>query len=193
MRLLFCLFFFTNSVIMAQEQLPLAEIPPAPEMANSGNVIARMVQGLGYRYYWASKDLREIDLAYRPTEEASSSFETLEHIYGLAEVIHNTALSQASQRPLANAPKAYNSLRAQTLAHLEEASRLFLEKSAEEVAQKEVIFQRGEKHYRFPIWNLLNGPLADAIYHTGQVVSFRRTTGNPIQSGVNVFMGKTKE
>ena len=193
MRLLFCLFFFTNSLIMSQEQLPLAEIPPAPEMANSGNIIARMVQGLGYRYYWASKDLREIDLAYRPTEEASSSFETLEHIYGLAEVIHNTALSQASQRPLANAPKAYNSLRTQTLAHLEEASRLFLAKSAEEVAQMEVIFQRGEKHYRFPIWKLLNGPLADAIYQTGQVVSFRRTTGNPIQSGVNVFMGKTKK
>lgn len=193
MRLLFCLFLFTNFLIMAQEQLPLAEIPPAPEMANSGNVIARMVQGLGYRYYWASKDLREIDLAYRPTEEASSSFETLKHIYGLAEVIHNTALSQSSQRPLANAPKAYNSLRAQTLAHLEEASRLFLAKSAEEVAQMEVIFQRGEKHYRFPIWNLLNGPLADAIYHTGQVVSFRRTTGNPLQKGVNVFIGKTKE
>lgn len=193
MRLLFCLFLFTNFLIMTQEQLPLAEIPPAPEMANSGNVIARMVQGLGYRYYWASKDLREIDLAYRPTEDASSSFETLEHIYGLAEVIHNTALSQANQRPLANAPKAYNSLRAQTLAHLEEASRLFLAKRAEEVAQMEVIFQRGEKHYRFPIWNLLNGPLADAIYHTGQVVSFRRTTGNPLQKGVNVFIGKTKE
>ncbi|MEN8845082.1 MAG: hypothetical protein ABF261_02240, partial [Candidatus Arcticimaribacter sp.] len=60
-------------------------------------------------------------------------------------------------------------------------------------AQMQVIFQRGTEQYRYPIWNMLNGPLADAIYHTGQVVSFRRTTGNPIQKGVNVFIGKTKE
>ena len=57
----------------------------------------------------------------------------------------------------------------------------------------QVIFQRGNELYPYPVWNLLNGPLADAIYHTGQVVSFRRTSGNPLQKGVNVFIGKTKE
>lgn len=178
---------------MAQEELPLDHIPSAPENASSGNVIARMIQGLGYRYYWASKDLTETDLGYRPSKEAASSYETLEHIYGLAQVIRNTALSQASKRPLTNVPKEYQSLRAQTLAYLNEANQLFLSKSEAEVAQMEVIFQRGEQQSSFPVWNLLNGPLADAIYHTGQVVSFRRTSGNPIQKGVNVFIGKTKE
>lgn len=178
---------------MAQEQLPLHEIPKAPDDISSANVISRMVQGLGYRYYWATKDLSETDLSYRPSKEASSSFETLEHIYGLAQVIRNTALSQASERPLINVPKEYTALRAQTLAYLAEANQLFLNKSEAEVAQMEVIFQRGEQQSSFPIWNLLNGPLADAIYHTGQVVSFRRSSGNPIQKGVNVFIGKTKE
>ena len=53
----------------------------------------------------------------------------------------------------------------------------------------QVIFDRQGKESRFPIWNLINGPIEDLVYHTGQIVSFRRTTGNPIPKGVNVFMG----
>jgi len=41
-----------------------------------------------------------------------------------------------------------------------------------------------------PFWNLINGPFSDIIYHTGQVVAFRRITGNPINPGVNVFVGQ---
>ena len=52
-----------------------------------------------------------------------------------------------------------------------------------------VVFDRQGKISSFPVWNLMNGPLQDAIYHTGQIVSFRRTTGNPIPKGVNVFLG----
>lgn len=178
---------------MGQNHPPLNEIPIAPEKATTGNIIARMVQGLGYRYYWATKDLRIEDLSYRPSEEASSSFETLEHIYGLVEVIRNTATSSPSIRPVKSPPKDYVVLREKTLKYLEQASALFLNKTVEEVEQMQVIFQRGNELYDYPVWNLLNGPLTDAIYHTGQVVSFRRTSGNPIQKGVNVFVGKTKE
>lgn len=177
---------------MAQEQLPLHEIPKAPEQATSGNVMARMTQGLGYRYYWATKDLREEDLNYRPSEGAASAFETLEHLYGLSEMIRNTALSKPSKRPLENTPKDYASLRKATLLLLDEASGLFLSKNAEALDAMQLIISRGGKEYSFPIWNLMNGPLSDALYHTGQVVSFRRTTGNPIDKGVNVLMGKTK-
>lgn len=169
------------------------EIPVAPETAISGNIIARMVQGLGYRYFWASKDLRPEDLSYRPSKEASSTFETLEHINGLAQIVRNSATSSPSIRPVNNPPKDYIVLREKTLEYLEQANTLFLDKTEEEVAQMQVIFQRGTEQYNYSIWNMLNGPLADAIYHTGQVVSFRRTTGNPIQKGVNVFIGKTKE
>ena len=193
MRYLFFFLILTNTILMAQEQPPLKKIPDAPENANAGNVIARMIQGLGYRYYWASKDLRTEDLSYRPSKEASSSFETLEHIYGLAEAIRNTATSSPSIRPVNNPPKDYILLRKKTLEYLEQSSALFLNKTAEEVEQMQVIFQRGTEQFSFPIWNLINGPISDALYHTGQVVSFRRTSGNPIQKGVNVFIGKTKE
>lgn len=193
MRSLILLYLLSTTCIMAQNNPPMNEIPTAPETAISGNIIARMVQGLGYRYFWASKDLRIKDLGYRPSEEASSTFETLEHIYGLAQVIRNSATSSPSIRPVKSPPKDYIVLREKTLEYLEQANALFLDKTEEEVAQMQVIFQRGNELYSYPIWNLLNGPLADAIYHTGQVVSFRRTSGNPIQKGVNVFIGKTKE
>lgn len=193
MRSLILLYLLSTTCIMAQNNPPMNEIPTAPETAISGSIIARMVQGLGYRYFWASKDLRIKDLGYRPSEEASSTFETLEHIYGLAQVIRNSATSSPSIRPVKSPPKDYIVLREKTLEYLEQANALFLDKTEEEVAQMQVIFQRGNELYSYPIWNLLNGPLADAIYHTGQVVSFRRTSGNPIQKGVNVFIGKTKE
>lgn len=193
MRSLILLYLLSTTCIMAQNNPPMNEIPTAPETAISGNIIARMVQGLGYRYFWASKDLRIKDLGYRPSEEASSTFETLEHIYGLAQVIRNSATSSPSIRPVKSPPNDYIVLREKTLEYLEQANALFLDKTEEEVAQMQVIFQRGNELYSYPIWNLLNGPLADAIYHTGQVVSFRRTSGNPIQKGVNVFIGKTKE
>lgn len=193
MRYLFFFFILTNTFLMGQNHPPLNEIPAAPENAVAGNVIARMVQGLGYRYYWASKDLRIEDLSYRPSKEGASTFETLEHIYGLAEVIRNTATSSPTIRPLKSPPKDYIVLREKTLEYLEQANALYLNKTAAEVDQMQVIFQRANKLYDYPVWNLLNGPLADAIYHTGQLVSFRRTSGNPLQQGVNVFIGKTKE
>lgn len=178
---------------MAQDPLPFREIPAYPTDLSPGNTIARMVQGLGYRYYWATQDLRAEDLSYRPSVEASSSLETLQHIYGLAEVIANTAQLLPSVRPATNVPTDYLALRSGTLAYLDQANALFLGKTAEEIQQLAVIFERGEKESSFPVWHLLNGPLADALYHTGQVVSFRRTSGNPIPAGVNVFMGKTRD
>ena len=192
MRLLFFFFLLFNFSLMAQDQFPLEAIPAAPENTTSGNVLARMTQGLGYRYHWATKDLREEDLNYRPSPEAASAYETLEHLYGLSEMIRNAAQSTPSVRPLSPMPQDYLALRSATLKLLEEASQLFLKKDAAAIEALQLIIQRGGKTYTFPIWNLMNGPLSDALYHTGQVVSFRRTTGNPIHPGVNVFMGKTK-
>jgi len=39
--------------------------------------------------------------------------------------------------------------------------------------------------------DIINGPLADALTHVGQINSFRRINGNPCKK-VNVFNGKLK-
>ena len=43
----------------------------------------------------------------------------------------------------------------------------------------------------FPFWHVINGPLSDALWHTGQVVMLRRASDNPLNPNVNVFTGKT--
>jgi hypothetical protein len=80
-------------------------------------------------------------------------------------------------------------LRSETLAFLKIATEQLKLMNPKELEALEVIFERGGGQVRFPLWNLINGPISDAIYHTGQVVSFRRSSGNPIPKGVNVFLG----
>lgn len=173
---------------MAQE-LPFSSIPPAAEKYTAGNSISRMIQGLGFRYYWATEGLRTEDLVYRPSAEAQSTLETIQHIYGLSKMIVNTAKNEPSTRPAQESPKTLEELRNKTLKYLKQASDLLEKRSEIELEELNIIFDRGGQQTKFPVWNLINGPIADAIYHTGQVVSFRRTSGNPIPKGVNVFLG----
>lgn len=59
-----------------------------------------------------------------------------------------------------------------------------------ELQQFELKNKSDEK--QFPFWNLLNGPLLDALTHVGQITSWRRIAGNPQPKGVNVFLGIKK-
>lgn len=168
---------------------PYAQIPREPYELTAGTTVARVIDGLGFRYYWASEGLRPADLTYRPTPEARSTQETLEHLYGLSEVLYNVALDQDSRRPLDLADRTYEALRSRTLHNLKLASRRFDALDEATLLAREVRFVRDGVTSASPFWNLLNGPLADALYHTGQVVTLRRAAGNPIAAGVNVFRG----
>jgi len=179
--------------IMSQTSEYFKDISEYPTEINNGNIISRMINGLGYRYYWATEKLKENDLIYRPSKNAYSTKETMVHIFTLSKTIYNTTLSKINERPDIDIPSDYKSIRNETLQFLEKASKNFSNLNSEELDQMKIKFNRGGTIKSFPIWNLLNGPIADAIYHTGQIVSFRRTTGNPIDSSVNVFMGSYRQ
>ena len=87
----FLLIFMYNSY--SQNKLPFFEIPEAPKEISSSSVTARLIQGVGFRYFWATENLTEKDLQYRPSIDAQSSYETLEHIYSLSLTINNAASS----------------------------------------------------------------------------------------------------
>ena len=72
------------------EEMPYYQIPDYPADYSPGNVVSRMIDGLGFRYYWATIDLREEDLNFKPSEEARTSLETLRHIHSLTRGILNT-------------------------------------------------------------------------------------------------------
>jgi len=173
--------------------LPYQAIPDYPEKMTATAVAARMIDGLGYRYHWATEGLREQDLDYRPSPDARTTRETLDHIYGLSRTILNGSRKAANVRPADEPGRDFAELRAQTLTNLQEASDLLKTDAAGDLSQYGITFQRGDNISEFPYWNMLNGPIADAIYHVGQVVSFRRSAGNPMDPQVNVFMGRNRE
>ena len=189
----FLLLGLYHLTIMSQTSEYFKDISEYPTEINNGNIISRMINGLGYRYYWATEKLRENDLRYRPSNDAYSTKETMVHIFTLSKTLYNTTLSKINERPDIDIPSDYENIRNETLQFLEKASKNFSNLNSEELNQMKIKFNRGGTIKSFPIWNLLNGPIADAIYHTGQIVSFRRTTGNPIDSSVNVFMGSYRQ
>src|SRR5210317_2255642 len=78
--------FTTNKMDM---NLPYHQIPDYPEDFSSGNIVSRMIDGLGYRYYWATEVLTEADLSYKPSDLGKSTLQTIEHIYGLSGTVVN--------------------------------------------------------------------------------------------------------
>lgn len=180
--------FSLNVSSSAQSELPYKEIPSYPANYTQGTVMSRMIDGLGYRYYWATENLRTSDLDFKPETLARSTFETMEHIYGLSFMILNASKNQVNERrdPVQMTAK---DLRLVTLYNLKSASEAIA--LVENLDELTILFEGSTGREALPFWHVLNGPLADAIYHTGQMVSFRRTSGNPMNPKVNVFMGKT--
>ena len=176
-------------VVLDSEPLPYAQLEKPREYISAGGILARMSAGLGFRYYWATEGLTATDLDYRPTPEARSTRETIEHLYGLTEVLYSVAVRQASVRPLELDELSFEQLRAKTLLQIEAAEGVFGNLNEEQIRELKIRFMRSGKTSTDEFGYLLNGPLADAIYHTGQVVTLRRAAGNPIPKGVNVYRG----
>ncbi|MEO0527980.1 MAG: hypothetical protein AAFZ89_12185, partial [Bacteroidota bacterium] len=112
-----------------QTPLPYESIPDAPTDYGPGNVIARMIDGLGYRYYWATEGLTEKDLQFSPSKDARTLLETLQHVYGLSETILNASDSTPNVRPQDWSDLSFQELRKGTLVQLQKASERFLGKT----------------------------------------------------------------
>jgi len=182
LSLIFTLSLFTSS-LFSQEEAPynfnrFADISATSSEFTSSNVVARMIEGLGFRYYWASIDLRKEDLAYQPAESGRTTMETLSHIHGLSEFMASF-LDLVPTRM--NDADNYEMLRRATLINLEMAERTLKAMGSDDFES----YQQGQVTF----WQFINGPVSDAIWHSGQLVMMRRASGNPLPKGVNVLMG----
>ena len=202
MQLVFALTLALNGTAFAQNEkdsttqtyiLPYREIPAYPDSFSAENVVARMIDGLGFRFYWATEGLRAEDLAFRPNPEARTSEETIDHILGLSSIILNALKKQPNVRSgEETSPLAFDVKRKMTLENLKAASDL-LQQPGGKLEDYDIVFVNGDSKVEFPFWNMLNGPIADALWHVGQVVSFRRSSGNPFNSKVSVFSGTVRQ
>lgn len=176
-----------------QSELPYYEIQSYPETYSAGNVAARILDGLGFRFYWATEGLRPEDLAFKPSDSARTTEETIQHIYGLVVTIINTTrkLPNVSGATPTNLPFA--EVRRNTLTTIKAASDILKSASETDLNQMKVIFQNDDGTREFPFWNVLNGPVDDALWHVGQVITFRRSSGNPYNNKASLFTGKVRK
>jgi hypothetical protein len=175
---------FISALVMAQSntsELPYYEIPKAPESYTAGTVSARMIDGLGFRYYWATEGLSEKDLAQKASESGRTSEETIQHIYGLSKFIRNSILE--NNKDGNKAVLNFEDTRKLTLLNFKVVS--------DALRHTDEPFRLDETEV--PFWNIINGPIADALWHCGQVVMLRRASGNPFNSKVSVFAGELRE
>ncbi|MCL5128773.1 hypothetical protein [Algibacter sp. L4_22] len=175
-------FLIINLGVMAQEQeLPYYELEDPTEDYTAGSVAARMIDALGFRYYWASEGLRDVDLEYKASESGRTSAETNEHIFGLSQFILNSISKDAKKST--KEILSFEEQRKQTLFNLKKTSDILRE--TKNISQYD--------SSRLPFWNIINGPISDAIWHCGQLVMMRRASGNPFNSKVGLLSGKVRE
>ncbi|HMS67246.1 MAG TPA: hypothetical protein PKD18_03880 [Saprospiraceae bacterium] len=173
--------------------LPYYNMPAASEKYTAEMVVARMIDGLGFRFYWATDGLRAEDLSFRPTEKSRTSEETIDHIMGLSTVISNAVFGIKNVRSgEETSPKDFITKRKETLETLKKASD-HLKQGKVKLAELAIVFSNNNNDTTFPFWNVINGPIADALWHVGQVVTFRRSSGNPFNGKANVLTGTVRE
>ncbi len=176
---------------MNSQELPYYEIPQAPKEYTEGTVASRMIDGLGFRYYWATEGLKEKDLQYKPSKEARNMFDTLDHILVLS-IMTLSAVEETEMKFPKEGSLTFAEMRKLTLENFKKSSDIL--RTSNDLSKYVMKINRGNgKVQEYPFWNQLNGPIADAIWHVGQVVSFRRTAGNPLPKGPSFLTGTVRK
>ncbi|WP_040279827.1 hypothetical protein [Psychroserpens damuponensis] len=171
---------------ISEVNIPYHNIPEYSKEFTAGTMAARMVDALGFRFYWASAGLTEKDLAFKPNDDVRSTAETIDHILDLSYIIVNSTLKVANEG-VDKSTMTYADKRKQALINLKTAAEIL--RTSDDISQYKIIFGENE----IPFWNQVNGPIADSIWHCGQLASYRRISGNPINPNVNHFRGTVKE
>lgn len=160
--LLFCLFWIVGFINAQKnnEELPYRKIPKYSEKINNGLIMARMVDELGYKYYWTSEGLNE--------EDVRTEFGSTNILYSLLDYIDQLSLLIASyvlNQPFLDSvyeEKSISKLRKRTLFNLKNASNALIGSNTTT---------------QLPFWDILDEPISDVNWYCDQIISYRRKNG----------------
>jgi hypothetical protein len=127
--------------LSAQDKPYYYQIPDTPAVYTAATVAARLVDGLGFRYFWATEGLTEKDLSFKPSKDARTTLETIEHIKGLSDILFNTVNKKPTEFTVPSSNLSFAELRTQTLKNIQAASELLKQPGANP-AELDMIFQR---------------------------------------------------
>lgn len=144
------------------EKLPYRKITKYSGEINYGFVMARIIDDLGFNYYWASEGLGKENIV---NEYGSTNvlYSLLENVAQISSVIVSLTLNQ----PLSDSiyiEKNLNELRRETLFNLK--------KTSEELYQT-------KDSTNLPLWGVLSIPISDISWYNEQIISYRRKKGFP--------------
>ena len=163
------------------QELPFEDISKTPNDLTATNTLLRMVEGLAFRYRWATENLSEENIKFKPHPTSMSIEEVNAHIFDLVDSTNRVFGGEKQNKDSLN---SFHKLRIKSLNILADLSERLKEMSDEDFSKIEKNTSR-----QLPFWYWINGPLADALTHVGQITSWRRIAGNPQLKGVNVFIG----
>ena len=163
------------------QELPFEDISKTPNDLTATNTLLRMVEGLAFRYRWATENLSEENIKFKPHPTSMSVEEVNAHIFDLVDSTNRVFGGEKQNKDSLN---SFHKLRIKSLNILADLSERLKEMSDEDLLEIEKNTSR-----KLPFWYWINGPLADALTHVGQITSWRRIAGNPQLKGINVFIG----
>ncbi len=196
-RCLICLLIIITSIpSMSQNQNKyedfFKDISIHTKGADAKDLLIHMIDGLGFRFYWATEGLRPEDYDYKNSEDSRTCGETIEHIRDLSIMIL-AACKGINKNGLVLVSSGINpeNDKNDILKLLYEA-REYLYLNTVDVKDIQIVLSRPDGESIFPVWNLIHGPISDAIWHTGQIATFRRASGNPISTKISHLLGKVR-
>jgi hypothetical protein len=162
-------------------------IPEPAGEPGAVTVLARLVDGMAFRYRWAVEGLAPDDLSFNPGNGSMSLGELLLHMRQLVcWVGRNVQAGREGRDPVVWAdacdglpdPGADPAVLArQTLDTLVELREDLLALGDGGLGVIRMLGSSGPDAK--PFWNAVNGPMADFLTHVGQVNSWRRLMGRP--------------
>jgi len=162
-------------------ELPYTRLPDAPTELSARSVMVRLVDGLGFRYRWATEGLSATDPEFGPGQDSMTLRQLMVHVSGLARWV----LQHLGGEPRPAAGEDTDSLRERTLLDLVAIRERLLAIDDTALASITIASKRSTESF----WHMINGPLADALTHVGQINAWRRLAGNPTPRA-DVFRGQ---
>jgi hypothetical protein len=142
------------------------EIPNYPENVSGTSVLVRLLDGLGFRFRWSTEGLSDEDYTFRPAPDCMSIEELVRHVWRLVNLV-----CQSIQLNKFKKQNDISLVRKSVLEMTHALREALLSMSDEELVAIQI--------RELPFWHIINGPVADALSHVGQINSFRRLAGNP--------------
>ena len=167
------------------KKLPFEDISKTPTEITAINTLLRVVEGLGFRYRWATENLSEDNIKFRPHPTSMNIEEVNSHIFDLIDSIFRVF---GGEKQNIDSLNSFQQIRKKSLFILEDLSERLKKMKDEDLIEMEKNTSR-----KLPFWYWINGPLSDALTHVGQITSWRRIAGNPQLKGLNVFIGTSKK